>query len=93
MSAETPTRRKMTAREGAARLGVSERHIRRLAAEPRAEFLARAAERRARAVELREKGLKIREIADEMGTSIGAVGRILRDARLLAEKSKASAAP
>lgn len=81
MSAETPARRKMTAREGAQRLGVSPRTIQRLVAEPRADFEARAQERRQRAVELREQGLKYREIAEEMGCSVGTVGTLLHHAR------------
>lgn len=88
MGAETPGRRKRTAREAAEALGASPRTIRRIVAEPRDEFLARAAERRRRAVELREQGLKYREIADEMGVTTGTVGTLLRDARKLAEKGR-----
>lgn len=86
MTARAPKKRNITARELAERLGSSERTARRLVAEPRDDFLARAAERRRRAVELREQGLKYREIADEMGITTGTVGTLLRDARKLAEK-------
>lgn len=86
MPAENPIRRTKTAKEMAARLGVSERTIRNVVAEPRAEFLARTAVNRRRAVELREQGLKYREIAVEMGISMGAVGKLLHDARKRAEK-------
>ena len=85
MGAETPGRRKMTAREGAKRLGVSERTIRNLIAEPRSQFEARAAEKRRRVVELREQGLKYREIAEEMDISPGTVATILHHARKSAE--------
>ncbi|MDF3313451.1 sigma factor-like helix-turn-helix DNA-binding protein [Rhodococcus sp. T2V] len=88
MGAKTPVRRKKTARELAEEFGASPRTIQRLIAEPREDFLARAAERRTRAVELREQGLKHREIAEEMGISIGAVGRLLHDARKIAEKAQ-----
>lgn len=92
MSAETPARRKVTAREAAEQLGVSTRTIRRLVAEPRAEFEARAQARRARAVELREQGLLYKEIAEEMDTTTGIVGRLLRDARKHAAKAEKAAA-
>ena len=46
MTAGTPGRRKRTAREAAALLGVSERTIRNIVAEPRDDYEARARERR-----------------------------------------------
>lgn len=79
--AETRARRTMTAKEGAARLGVSPRTIQRIIAEPREEFEARARQRRERAAELRASGLKYKEIAEEMDISIGMVGSLLHDAR------------
>lgn len=85
MGAETPARRKRTAREVAASLGASERTVRRIIAEPRDEFEARARQRRARAVELRQQGKKYREIAEEMDCSIGSVSRMLHDARKTGE--------
>ena len=81
MSARTPARRKKTARELAEQFGSSTRTVRRLVAEPREEFLARAAANRARAVELRGQGLLYREIATEMGVTTGTVGKLLHDAR------------
>ncbi len=85
MTAETPARRQMTAREGAARLGVSPRTIQRIIAEPRATFLARAAAHRKQAAQLWERGFKYREIAEEMGCSTGTVGKFLHDARKYGE--------
>ncbi|MGN5240839.1 MULTISPECIES: helix-turn-helix domain-containing protein [unclassified Rhodococcus (in: high G+C Gram-positive bacteria)] len=83
--AQAKQRRSITAKELAQRLGSSERTARRLIAEPRDEFLERAEVRRKRVVGLREQGMKYREIAEEMGISTGAVGRILHDARKLKE--------
>ena len=85
MSAKIPGRRNQTAREIAAKEECSPRSIRRLIAEPRAEFEARAAEKRRRVVELREQGLKYREIAVEMNISPGTVATILHHARKSAE--------
>lgn len=79
--ARAKQRRAITAKELAQKLGSSERTARRLVAEPREDFLARAQARRMQVVELRERGLKYREIAEQMGISTGAVGRILHDAR------------
>jgi len=81
VTAETPGRRKRTAREAAVLLGVSERTIRNIVAEPRDDYEARARERRNRAAELRKQGLLYREIAETMGCSIGTVGRLLYDVR------------
>ncbi|MEE2061767.1 helix-turn-helix domain-containing protein [Rhodococcus artemisiae] len=85
MGAKNPVRRKLTAREAAEKFGASTRTIQRLFAEPREEFLERAELRRMQVVGLREQGMKYREIAEEMGISTGAVGRILHDARKLEE--------
>ncbi len=79
--ARAKQRRAITAKELAQRLGSSERTARRLVAEPREEFLERAEARRMQVVGLRAQGMKYREIAEEMGISTGAVGRILHDAR------------
>ncbi len=81
MAAENPVRRTKTARELAERLGVSVRTIRKIAAEPREEFEARARQRREHAAKLRASGLKYKEIAEEMGISTGAVGALLHEAR------------
>ena len=79
----------MTGREAAERFGVSRRTIVRLAAEPRDEFLARAAARRAQAVELRGQGLSYRAIAEAMGCTTGSVGRLLHEARQAAARQPA----
>ncbi|WP_072691742.1 sigma factor-like helix-turn-helix DNA-binding protein [Rhodococcus marinonascens] len=81
MSAETPARRKRSAKEAAKLLGVSERTIRNLVAEPRQDYLRRAAEQRKRAVELRTEGLKYKQIAEKMGISIGVAGSLIHHAR------------
>jgi len=83
--ARATQRRAITAEELARRLGSSERTARRLVAEPREDFLERAETRRTRVVGLGERGMKYREIAQEMGISTGAVGRILHDARKVEE--------
>lgn len=77
MTARHPVRRKITAREAAERMGLSERQVRRLAAEPRSAYLERAAERRERAVELRIAGLTYRQIAAELDCSLSSVSRML----------------
>lgn len=74
----------MTAKEAALQLGVSVRTVKRIVAEPRAEFEARGKARRDQAAELRATGLKYREIAETMGTTIGSVGRLIHDAKQLA---------
>lgn len=89
--AERPVRRKQTARELAEKFGSSTRTIQRLVAEPRAEFEARAHNRRHRAVELRKQGLQYREIAEVMGCSTGTVGRLLHDARKYANPNQGAA--
>lgn len=64
MSARTPARRKMTAREAAELLGCSPRRIRAVVAEPREDFLARAAERQLKAVQMKDDGKTYREIGE-----------------------------
>ena len=78
--AQAKQRRSITAKELAKRLGVA--HLPGFG-EPREEFLERAEARRKQVVGLREEGMKYREIAEELGISTGAVGRILHDARKL----------
>lgn len=63
-------RRKATAREMAARLGVSDRTIRRLVAESRDDYISRAEQRRLAAVELREAGESWAMVAEKLGTSV-----------------------
>lgn len=78
MSALKPGRRKGTARELAARLGVSERTIRSYVAQPRAEFLSDAQKRRESIRELRKTGMSMRAIATEVGCSVGTVHNALK---------------
>lgn len=81
MGAENPTRRTITAREAAARIGCSPRTIQRVIAEPRDEFLARIAERREKVLALREQGMKYREIAETLNIPIGTVSTIIHHAK------------
>ena len=62
-------RRKMTAREAAKRFGISERHVRNIAAEPREEWERRAHERWDQILIWREEGMLWREIADRLSIS------------------------
>ena len=89
MSAQNPRRRPVTSREMAEKFNVSTRTIERFMAEPRADFLARAKARRDRAVELRAQSLTYAEIAEAMEVSIGTVGRLIHDAKKLAEREAA----
>ncbi|WP_432548397.1 helix-turn-helix domain-containing protein [Kineococcus sp. SYSU DK004] len=91
MSAQQPGRRKLTAREAAEKYGVSTRTVRRLVAEPRQDFLNRAAARRAQAVQLRLAGATYAEIAEAMGCSTGSVGSLLHDARRRGEMPEPTA--
>lgn len=79
MVAENPVRRKKTARELAEQLGISQSTVRRLMAEPRADFLARANSKRQQVAKLRATGLSVRAIAQETGISKSAVGRYVQE--------------
>jgi hypothetical protein len=84
MPAEVPKRRPAgrTAQQVAEVLGCSTRTIRRIQAEPRAQFEARARQRRDLVLALKdEQGLTYREIADAMGLSTSHVGKLLHEAR------------
>lgn len=74
-------RRKLTARELAERLGVSERTIRNTVAEDRSDYEARADERRERIVTMHRKGLGVRAIGRELEVSPGLVSTRLKEAR------------
>lgn len=78
MPAKTPARRTKTARELAEQFGASDRTIRRMIAEPRADYESRAGEKRRRAQQLRAEGATYRQIADELGVGIGSVSSLLR---------------
>lgn len=86
MGAENPKRRTKTAKQLADELGVSERSIRNIVAEPRDDYEGRAAEKRMKAQQLRTAGASYRQIADELEVSIGSVSSLLRQK----ETSKAS---
>ena len=78
MSAVTPVRRNQTARELAAKFGVSPRTIQRAIAEPRDVYDARVLARQERIRQLREQGLSYRAIAAEVECSIGTVHNALK---------------
>lgn len=86
MPAKNPVRRAKTARELAEKFGASDRTIRRMIAEPRDNYEARAAEKRMKAQQLRDEGATYRQIADVLEVSIGSVSSLLRQR----ETSKAS---
>ncbi|MEV6429695.1 replication protein RepB [Nocardia sp. NPDC051463] len=75
-------RRNKTARELASELGVSERSIRNIVAEPRGDYEARTRAKEQRAQELRATGMKYRQIAEEMGIAMGSVSVLLRPRRV-----------
>ena len=78
MVAERPQRRKMTAKEAAERLGVSTRTVQRIVAEPREEYLARAAALRAEVMRLREvEKLPYKQIAEQLNVPSGTARRIV----------------
>lgn len=70
-----------TLREVAEGTGMSVATIARWTSEPRADYLARADEKRARVRELHGKGLTVRAIAAETGYSVGTVHRYVKEAR------------
>ncbi|AYF78141.1 HTH domain-containing protein [Nocardia yunnanensis] len=77
MAAENPMRRKKSAKELADKHGCSTRTIRRKIAEPRDDYVARAAAQRERAQQMRADGASYRAIADELGVPIGSVSSLL----------------
>lgn len=81
MTAKNPVRRNVPARVLAEQFGSSERTVRRIVAEPRADFLRRAEARRARVWEMRQQGMSYQEIATELDCPVGTVGTMLRKAR------------
>ena len=72
MSAEIRQRRNITAKEAAKRFGISERSVRRIAAEPREEWVRHAHQRGEQVLAWRKEGLLWREIADRLGISLNA---------------------
>lgn len=73
MSTPARARRNQTAAELGKRFQRSPRTIRRIIAEPREEYLERAATRHERIRELREQGMTYREIAAEVDCTVGTV--------------------
>ncbi|QQY15588.1 hypothetical protein JMX53_03225 [Cutibacterium avidum] len=66
-----------TAREMAAKVGISVRTAQRWTSQPRDEYLAAVAQRREKIRALRAKGLSMRAIAAEVGCGVG-VGTVHR---------------
>lgn len=66
-----------TAREMAAKVGISVRTAQRWTSQPRDEYLAAAAQRREKIRALRANGLSMRAIAAEVGCGVGTVHRAL----------------
>lgn len=96
MGAERPQRRKITAKEAANKFGISERSVRRIVAEPREEWLARAAQKRDEVIRLREiEKLPYKVIAEQVGVPSGTARRIVSHHRMqrppVSSKSKDSA--
>ncbi len=73
MSAQVPKRRTKKAKELAEQFGISTRQVRWRIAEPREEYVGRAAARREQIAQLREQGLSYQQIADTVGCPIGSV--------------------
>jgi len=82
MTAARPGRRTVTARELAERFNRTPRTIRRIVAEPRDDFEARARARQTEALALRAQGLSYAQIATELGISRDAAAGLVRRARL-----------
>jgi transposase len=81
VSAPTRARRQQTARELAKRFGVHPVTIRRTVAEERADYEARANERRVKIVELHRTGHTRNQIAQALGVTPPLVSIRLREAR------------
>lgn len=79
MVAENPVRRKKTARELAEQLGISTSTVRRLMAEPRDQYLARANAKREQVAELRAEGMSVRVIAEKLEISKSTAGRYVQE--------------
>jgi DNA invertase Pin-like site-specific DNA recombinase len=89
MGAANPRQRKITAREGAIKFGVSTRTIQRFMAEPREDYERRAREKRQRVRQLRAEGKKYKEIAEIMEISMGTVAWLMNQIRKEDEKAAA----
>ena len=82
MSAIYPQKRKHTAAEMAAKYGVSPRTVKRIMAQPRAEYDAERHARQDEALRLRESGMKWHEVGAELGgVSASAASRLAAKAK------------
>lgn len=82
MTAQNPVRRTVTAAALAQQFGVSKRTVQRIIAEPRDEYLARAAALRKQVLHLREdKKLPYKEISERLGIPASSARRITTEAR------------
>lgn len=82
MTARHQRQRKYTAKEGAERTGISERHVRRLVATPRAEWLAeKASEREAIRAFHDDEGHSWTQTAAHFGLHVDTVKRRAYNAR------------
>jgi transposase len=88
MGAITPAKRKKTARESAAKFGVTERTIRNWLAQPRADYLAEAEARRKTVIELKRQGLTRSQIAEHMGITANAVKCLYKRAKKAAKTTQ-----
>lgn len=78
MTPPTRARRTHTARELGERFNRSPRTIRRIIAEPREEWLARARQRQQQIATMRATGMTMRAIAAELKCSVGTVHNALK---------------
>lgn len=82
MTAKNPVRRSVPAAELAKQFGVSRRTVGRIIAEPREEYLARAAAVRTEVIRLREvEKLPYKEIAHRLGIPASSARRITTEVR------------
>lgn len=77
----TRAKRTKTARELADAFNRSPRTIRRIIAEERSSYEARAQDRRARILELHAQGLGVRAIARELEVDPGLVSKRIKESR------------
>jgi hypothetical protein len=93
VSAERQLRRKVTAKAAAQKLGVSERTIQRIVAEPRADYEARTRARQDLALHLREQGLSWADVGRDLGCSSDAARVAANRARTRAHQAAETMPP
>lgn len=81
MTARTPQLRKKTAKEVAAKLGVSERTVRRYVAAPRDWWKQQRHELREKAATLRDTGMTWKQVGEALGVTEGAARALGKRAR------------